>query len=263
VERGPLAEADLAWTRGFGAAVHGRPRAALARPRRGGYTRRVPYVLHIGEKNYSSWSARPWILMREAGIPFTERVVSLRDDAGKAERFGRLPGGRVPVLENGSVLVWDSLAIAEYLAERHPGLWPGDPAARAWARSICAEMHGGFGALRAGMSMDVRARRPQRRRTDAMRADIARIETIWAETRRRFGSGGPLLFGGFTVADAYYAPVAFRFRTYGVEPAGEAAAYARALLALRAVGEWEEGGRDDPLLPDHDLDRLYPGDDAP
>lgn len=220
----------------------------------------MSYVLHIGEKNYSSWSARPWILMRGAGIPFTERLVSLREDAGKAERFGRLPGGRVPVLEHGSVLVWDSLAIAEYLAERHPGLWPGDPVARAWARCICAEMHGGFGALRSQMSMDVRARRPHRRRSDAVRADIARIEALWTETRRRYGAGGPLLFGGFTVADAYYAPVAFRFRTYGVELGGEAGAYARALLAVPAVREWEEGGRDEPPLPDHDLDRLYPED---
>jgi glutathione S-transferase len=223
----------------------------------------VPYVLHIGEKNYSSWSARPWILLRAAGIPFAERLVSLRDDAGKAERFARLPAGRVPVLEDGPLLVWDSLAIAEYLAERHPGLWPTDPAARAWARCICAEMHGGFAALRAGMSMDVRARRPQRKRSDAVRADIARIEGLWTETRRRFGAGGPLLFGDFTIADAYYAPVAFRFRTYGVEAAGEAGAYARALLALPAVREWEEGGRDEAPLPDHDLDRLYPEDGPP
>lgn len=223
----------------------------------------MPYTLFIGEKNYSSWSARPWILMREAGIPFTERFVSLRDDDGKAARFARLPAGRVPVLEDGAVAVWDSLAIAEYLAERHPGLWPADPVARAWARCVCAEMHGGFGALRAGMSMDVRARRPHRRRSDAVRADIARIEALWTETRRRFGGGGPLLFGRFTVADAYYAPVAFRFRTYGVELPGEAGAYGRALLALPAVREWEAGGAGEAPLPDHDLDRLYPEDGPP
>lgn len=220
----------------------------------------MPYTLYVGEKNYSSWSARAWILMRQAGIPFDEQLVSLAPDARKAERFAQLPGGRVPVLEDGEVLVWDSLAIAEYLAERHPGLWPADRAARAWARCICAEMHGGFAALRSGMSMDVRARRPQRRRNDAMRADIARIEALWRETRRRFGHGGPLLFGGFTIADAYFAPVAFRFRTYGVEPAGEAGEYARALVALPAVRQWEEGGAADPVLADHDLDRLYPDD---
>src|SRR5512136_954956 len=125
----------------------------------------MAYVLHIGEKNYSSWSLRPWLVLRQAAIPFEERTVSLREDAGKAARFARLPAGRVPVLEDGEIQVWDSLAIAEYLAERHPGLWPADPGARAWARSISAEMHAGFGALRSGMSMDVRARRPQRRRT--------------------------------------------------------------------------------------------------
>jgi len=223
----------------------------------------MPYLLHIGEKNYSSWSARPWILLRAAGIPFTENVVSLRPDAGKAARFARLPGGRVPALEDGPVMVWDSLAIAEYLAERHPGLWPADPVARAWARSICAEMHGGFQALRGGMSMDVRARRPERKRSPAVLADIARITGLWGETRRRFGQGGPYLFGGFCAPDAYYAPVAFRFQTYGVEPSGEAGAYWRALLAHPAVKAWEAGGRDDAPLPDHDLDLLYPEDRKP
>jgi glutathione S-transferase len=218
------------------------------------------WVLHIGEKNYSSWSARPWIALRGAGIPFTEHLVSLRDDAGKAERFAGLPAGRVPVLEDGPVFVWDSLAIVEYAAERRPVLWPADPVARAWARSICAEMHGGFNALRAGMSMDVRARRPHRKRNDALRADIARIEALFAETRRRFGAGGPLLFGGFTAADAYFAPVAFRFRTYGVDLPGEAGAYVAALLAHPAVRAWEEGALGDAPLPDHDLDRLYPED---
>jgi glutathione S-transferase len=220
----------------------------------------MAYVLHIGEKNYSSWSLRPWLVLRQAAIPFEERTVSLREDAGKAARFARLPAGRVPVLEDGEVRVWDSLAIAEYLAERHPGLWPADPRARAWARSVSAEMHAGFGALRSGMSMDVRARRPQRRRTPEVLADVARIERIWTETRARFGAGGPMLFGSFTIADAFYAPVAFRFRTYGVEPAGEAGAYARALLALPGMREWEAAGRDDPPLADHDLDRLYPDD---
>ncbi len=222
----------------------------------------MAYTLHIGEKNYSSWSARPWILMRQAGLPFAERLVSLRPDAGKAARLGALPGGRVPVLEDDGFMVWDSLAIVEYLAERHPAIWPADPRARAWARSICAEMHGGFQALRQGMSMDVRGRRPQRKRTPAVLADIARVESLWTETRRRFGQGGPMLFGTFSAADAYYAPVAFRFRTYAVEPAGEAGACWRALLALPAVVEWEAGGRDEAPLSDHDLDVLYPEDRA-
>jgi glutathione S-transferase len=223
----------------------------------------MPYVLRIGEKNYSSWSSRPWILMKQAGIPFTERLVSLAADAGKPARMASLPAGRVPVLEDDGFLVWDSLAIAEYLAERHPGLWPADPQARAWARSICAEMHSGFMALRSGMSLDVRARRPQRKRSAAIQEDIARIAAIWTETRRRYGAGGTLLFGGFTIADAFFAAVAFRFQTYGVEVAGEAGAYVAALLALPAVQAWEQGGRADPPLADHDLDLLYPEDAAP
>lgn len=220
----------------------------------------MPYTLYVAEKNYSSWSARPWILLRQAGIPFQERFVSLQPDAGKAARMAALPAGRVPVLLDGDVTVWDSLAIAEYVAERHPALWPADPAARAWARSMCAEMHGGFTALRSQMSMDVRARRPQRRRSPELLADIARVTSLWTETRRRFGAGGPLLFGAFTVADAYFAPVAFRFRTYGVDPAGAAGDYGRALLALPAVRQWEEEGRADAPLADHDLDHLYPED---
>jgi glutathione S-transferase len=220
----------------------------------------MPYVLHIGEKNYSSWSARPWILMRALGIPFSEHPVSLQADPQKVWRLAALPAGRVPVLEEGPVKVWDSLAIVEYLAERHPGVWPADPVSRAWARSICAEMHSGFTALRSEMSMDVRARRPQRKRSDAVRGDIARITQLWTETRRRFGAGGPLLFGTFTAADAFFAPVAFRFRTYGVDPGGEAAAYAAAVLAAPAVRQWEAEGKDDARLADHDLDVLYPED---
>jgi glutathione S-transferase len=222
----------------------------------------MPYTLHIGEKRYSSWSARPWILLTGLGIPFTERLVSLRPDAGKAARFAGLPGGRVPVLEDGPAQVWDSLAIVEYLAERHPGVWPADPVARAFARSCCAEMHGGFQALRSQLSMDLAARRPQRRRSDAVKADIARIEAIWTEARRRFSRGGPHLFGAFSAADAYFAPVAFRFQTYGVEPKGEAGAVLRALLGHPAVKAWEAAGAVEPVLPDHDLDLMYPDDPA-
>jgi len=220
----------------------------------------VAYTLLIGNKNYSSWSLRPWVLMRQAGIPFREEIVSLRPDAAKPARMGRLPAGRVPCLDDGGLVVWDSLAIAEYLAERHLGLWPADPTARAWARSISAEMHAGFGALREGMSMDVRSRRPQRKRSAALLADIARVERIWTETRERFGKGGAMLFGTFTVADAFYAPVAFRFRTYGVAPGGEAAAYLGSLLALPAMQEWDRAAEGDERLADHDLDLLYPDD---
>jgi glutathione S-transferase len=226
------------------------------------YISSMAYTLHVGEKRYSSWSARPWLLLHGLGIPFTERFVSLQPDAGKAGRFSRLPGGRVPVLVDGPVLVWDSLAIVEYLAERHPGVWPADPVARAFARSSCAEMHGGFQALRGQLSMDLAARRPQRRRSEAAKADIARIEAIWSEARGRFGQGGPFLFGAFCAADAYFAPVAFRFQTYGVAPAGEAGVVMRALLSHPAVKAWEAAGVKEPLLPDHDLDAMYPDDPA-
>lgn len=220
----------------------------------------MAYTLFIGNKNYSSWSLRPWLVLRQAAIPFREELVSLQEDAGKAARFARLPAGRVPVLADGETVVWDSLAICEYLAERHAGLWPAQPAARAWARSISCEMHSGFGALRQEMSMDVRSRRPQRKRSEPLLRDIARVERIWGETRSRFGSGGSLLFGGFTIADAFYAPVAFRFRTYGVKPAGAAGEYAEALLALPAVKEWEAASASEERLADHDLDLLYPED---
>jgi glutathione S-transferase len=220
----------------------------------------MAYTLFIGNKNYSSWSLRPWLVLRQGGIPFQEELVSLQDDPGKAARLGRLPAGRVPVLADGEVLVWDSLAISEYLAERHPGLWPADPVARAWARCITAEMHSGFSALRSQMSMDVRARRPQRRRSRELLQDIARVERIWTDTRSRFGARGELLFGTFTIADAFYAPVAFRFQTYGVLPGGPAGEYLRALLALPGMREWEAAGATDERLADHDLDLLYPDD---
>ena len=220
----------------------------------------MAYTLLIGNKNYSSWSLRPWLVLTEAGIPFKEELVSLQADAGKAGRFARLPAGRVPCLEHDGLLVWDSLAICEYLAERHPGLWPAGAAARAWARSACAEMHSGFQALRSQMSMDVRSRRPQRRRDPALLAELGRVERLWSDTRREFGQGGPLLFGGFTIADAFYAPVAFRFRTYGVQPAGPAGDYLAALLALPGMKAWEAASLRDERLADHDLDLLYPDD---
>ena len=134
--------------------------------------------------------------------------------------------------------------------------------ARAFARSSCAEMHGGFQALRSELSMDVAARRPQRRRSGAVEADIARLGALWGEARRRFGQGGPFLFGAFGAADAYFAPVAFRFRTYGVEPGGEAGEVARTLLAHPSVRAWGEAGAVEPLLPAYDLDAMYPDDPA-
>jgi glutathione S-transferase len=198
------------------------------------------YTLYIGNKNYSTWSLRAWVLMNGAGIPFRERIISLYTADTPARIRAVSPTGRVPCLHDGEVIVWDSLAIAEYLAERHPGLWPTDATARAWARCVSAEMHSGFADLRNEFSMDVRLREP-RLPSPKVAAEIARIDAIWREGRERFGRGGEFLCGTFGVVDAFWCPVAFRFRSYGVVPTGAAAAYLRALLELPAMVEWGAG----------------------
>lgn len=196
------------------------------------------YTLVIGNKAYSSWSMRPWLLMKQAGIAFDEVRIPLYQD-GHAEKIRAFsPAGRLPVLRDGEVTVWDSLAICEYLAERHPekNLWPRDAAARAHARAISAEMHAGFAALRSNMGMNVRRSFPGVGRTPEVEKDIARIEQLWNDCLQRYG--GPFLFGAFSVADAMYAPVATRFRTYAVTLTGAARGYADMLLDLPAVREW-------------------------
>ncbi len=204
--------------------------------------------LHIGSKNYSSWSMRPWVLMRQAGIAFDE--VLLRFDSFEpGSRFKRevarvSPAGSVPVLvDDDGFAVWDTLAIAETLAERFPekALWPADARARARARSLCAEMHAGFGALRTHCPLNIEAALPVVgarivAEQAAVRADLDRIAQLW--TGQLAASGGPLLFGAFTIADAYYAPVASRIRTYALPLPAEAAAYAGRLLALPGVQAW-------------------------
>jgi glutathione S-transferase len=198
--------------------------------------------LHIGNKSYSSWSLRPWLAMAQAGIPFEERVIPL-DQPGTAADIAAVSGaGRVPVLEDGGLTVWDSLAICEYLAERLPEkrLWPGEAAARAVARSVVAEMHSGFTAIRTACPFKVRetiAFAP----TPEVQADVRRLTAIWEDCRRRFGAGGPFLFGAFTIADAYYAPVVSRFRTYGLPLAGAAATWADAVWSLPAYERWRQG----------------------
>ena len=195
------------------------------------------YTLHIGNKNFSSWSLRSWVLLRQAGIRFREQMVSLYAPERAARIRAVCPNGRVPCLHDGDTVVWDTLAIAEYLAERHPGLWPAAPAARTWARCVAAEMHSGFADLRNEFSMDLRLR--QRRQPGAgTAADIARIDAIWREGRSRFGSGGDFLCGQFGIVDAFWCPVAFRFRSYDVTLAGPSLAYHQALLALPAMVEW-------------------------
>jgi glutathione S-transferase len=199
----------------------------------------LTYTLYIGNKNYSSWSLRPWLAMKHARIPFAEKLMMLDTPEFHAQIGAINPARRVPCLYDGEFAVWDTLAICEYLAERHPGLWPHDAHARARARSLCAEMHAGFATLRNEMPMNVRARARKTISGDALKHDVARMFAIWNDTRQKFGQHGALLFGAFSIADAFFAPVAFRFQTYGVEPPGAAGDYLRALLSLPAMREWQ------------------------
>ena len=199
-----------------------------------------PLKLAIANKNYSSWSMRPWVLLTQAGIAFEEIQLKFDDDAKVPGIEAYSPTRKVPVLLVGDEPVWDSLAIAETVAEMFPEkhLWPADARARQVARSICAEMHAGFPKLRAAMPMNLRALMPGKGMSPEVQKDIDRVVEIWEFCRARYGQGGELLFGAFTVADAYYAPVATRFLTYGVKLPAVAQRYADALLALPAVHEW-------------------------
>lgn len=198
------------------------------------------YQLHIANKNYSSWSLRPWLLLSELGIPFEERQVTFAQGNGASWQAFRTfsPSGKVPCLHDGDTVVWDSLAIAEYLAEQHAGVWPSDQTARTWARCAAAEMHSGFSALRnqCGMNCGLRIRLPDELPM-ALRGDIARIDELWSEGLARFG--GPFLAGaGFGAVDAFYAPVAFRIQTYGLTLGAAATAYAQRLLQLPGMRRW-------------------------
>jgi len=198
------------------------------------------YTLVIANKNYSSWSMRGWLALRLAGVEFDEIVIPLYEETTKTAIAEHSPSGLVPALKMDGVTVWDSLAIAETLAERHRDapLWPADPNARAVARSVAAEMHSGFRALRIEMPLNIRASHPGHGLTPGVETDIERIADIWRECRDRFGSGGPYLFGDASVADAFYAPVVTRFRTYGVAFDDVCQAYAEAIFAWPAVAEW-------------------------
>lgn len=192
-------------------------------------------TLYIANKNYSSWSLRPWILLRVLGIPFEERLVVFGTD------YGFSPTRRVPCLVEDGITVWDSLSIVEFIAESHESVWPGDRVARAWARSACAEMHSGFAALREICSMNCGARVQLDGISPALQSDIDRIEALWAEGMERFG--GPWLAGGqFTAADAFYAPVVFRIQTYGLTVGRETKAYMERMLRLHEMREWYEAG---------------------
>lgn len=214
--------------------------------------------LYIGNKNYSSWSLRGWLVVKLSGEPFEEVPVPLVGLAPNPANLAFSPSGLVPCLHDGDAVVFDSLAIAGHLAERHPGMWPADTAARAWARSISAEMHAGFGALRSEMTMCVRERVDVRPWSPRLAADIDRVTRIWEESRRRYGAGGAFLCGRYSIADCFYAPVAFRFRTYDVHPIGVAGAYLDALLAHPDVSEWERAALAETTVVDADEPRnLY------
>jgi len=202
--------------------------------------------LVIGNKNYSSWSMRPWLAMRANHIDFEEIFVPLyTDDKADKDRivsFSR--AGKVPVLIDGDVTIWDSLAIIEYLAERFPDakLWPEDRAARAYARSISAEMHSGFVPLRSECPMNLHRPIGAVRLSADAEANVARIQNIWIECRERYGKSGPFLFGAFTAADAMFAPVVHRFRTFAIKLEGQAQAYMKTMVALPAFAEWTQAG---------------------
>jgi glutathione S-transferase len=203
------------------------------------------YTLYIGNKNYSSWSLRAWALMRALEIPFEERRILLyRPDS--ADHLREIsPSGKVPCLHDGEVVVWDTLAIGEYLAERHPRVWPRDASARSWARSAAAEMHSGFAPLREEMGMNVTLR-TKKTPSPAVAANIERIQALWTQGRERFGAGGDFLCGSFGAVDAFWCPVAFRFQSYGVAPAGVAGAYLRALLEHPAMRAWATDAEHEP-----------------
>ncbi len=217
------------------------------------------YQLYIANKNYSSWSLRPWVLLSQLEIPFTEHLLRFGDDASWDAYRQISPSGKVPCLRDGDIVVWDSLAIAEYLAERHAAVWPRDPAARAWARSAAAEMHSGFGELRNRCSMNCGVTVRLKEFPAALQREIARLGALWSDGLRRFG--GPFLTGSaFTAVDAFFAPVAFRVRSYGLTLEPAAAGYAGHLLDLGSMRAWyadalKETFRDQP----HEAEMLQMG----
>ena len=196
------------------------------------------YTLHIANKNYSSWSLRPWVLMKELGIEFNEQLIVFGDEP-TWQAYRRLsPSGKVPCLTDESTTVWDSLAIIEYLAERHEGVWPKDANARAWARCAAAEMHSGFQSLRDICSMNVGLRIRMNTVSEGLQKDIDRIDSLWSHGLQQFG--GPFLAGDrFSAVDAFFAPVVYRVRTYGLDLSEGAAAYVERVLALGSMQQWE------------------------
>jgi glutathione S-transferase len=210
--------------------------------------------LVIGNKNYSTWSLRPWFLLRHAGIPFEEEVVDFNAGDFKERVTRYSSAGKVPVLVDGELVVWDSLAIAEYVAEKFPekGLWPHGREARAIARATCAEMHSSFQAMRSFLTMNCQVRFANVLLPKQARRDVSRIIEIWRDCRQRFGADGPFLFGRFTVADAFFAPVTVRFTAYGIDLPAVAQQYVAMIQGLPAMQEWIAAARTETSFVEHD-----------
>ncbi len=208
-------------------------------------------TLYLGNKNYSSWSLRPWLVLKRTTVAFDEVVIPLYQPTSRETVLKYSPSGRLPALRHGDVTVWDSLAICEYLAESFPNfeLWPKDPAARAVARAVSAEMHSGFQALRAQLPMNMRSSFPGRDVTPEAQTDINRVMAMWRDCRTRFGEGqGDFLFGQFSIADAMFAPVVSRFRTYRIDLEREAEVYCNVVNALPAMQEWIAAAKNEPMI---------------
>jgi glutathione S-transferase len=213
--------------------------------------------LVVGNQNYSSWSLRPWIAMKATGIAFEQKVISLTDPDFKSELLRVSGAGKVPVLIDGTLSVWESLAILEYLGERFPEaqLWPSDTEARAHARAIASEMHAGFLQLRRHCPMNIWRPVKKRDLPADVAANVQRIDAMWSDCRSRFGAGGPFLFGRFSAADAMYAPIVSRFHTYAIEVGIEGRRYMEAVLSLPAWEEWQRAARAEPwIIPDYEVD---------
>ena len=218
------------------------------------------FTIYVGNKNYSSWSLRPWLALRHAGVAFEEVIVPLDQTDSKANLRRRSPSGRVPVLQHGALTIWESLAICEYLAERFPAarLWPEDRDARAHARAVSNEMHAGFAALRDNLPMDICRRWPLGSRLAKAGPDVERVTAIWRECRARFGSrsangSGEFLFGNFTIADAMFAPVTTRFVTYAVPLDPVCSAYVAAMQRWPALQDWTAAAKAEPWVINDDV----------
>lgn len=210
----------------------------------------VEISIYLGNKNYSSWSLRAWLALRRTGQEFAEEVIPLREKDSYEHILRYSPSGKVPVLHHKGVVVWDSLAIGEFLAETYPKarLWPRDAAQRAHARAISAEMHSGFPDLRRTMPMNMRSSFPGHEITPETQADINRVTAIWRDCRLRFGGNGDYLFGAFTIADAMFAPVVSRFKTYGISLDDTVRVYAETIWNMPDLQQWYEAARNEPWI---------------